>query len=623
MPPPTVTVFSGGGFQAFWALGEPTEDLHRVERLNAALAHQLGGDNCHNIDRIMRLPGTINVPNAKKRKAGRQPALAHVVKDLTNWTRRYDLSDFDEGRKSSPATTTQHHSGERPLVPLSLENLPPTVPDWLRGVVVAGDDARMPMGTPDARYPSRSEVVWHASCEMARAGCSLEQIAGILLNPAYGISASVLEKRKSEDYAARQARRALEWLGSSWPDVSKSGRPLSTLRNSILAMRRLEVRFAFNQFSYRKTVQGFAIQEYQGELSDDACAVLRHAIIEKFGFDPGKENSRESAQTLSVENPFHPIRTYLDSLEWDGAPRIGSWLTAYMGAEPTPLNCAIGRIVLIAAARRIRTPGAKFDSILVLEGPQGGGKSTAIKILAGPENFSDQEILTLDPKAQMEALEGVWLYEICELEGLSRADTAKVKAFASRSVDQGRPAYARFKEARPRQTVFVGTTNDDKYLRDATGNRRFWPVKVAAVDLDALARNRDQLWAEAADWEAKDETTVLAEELWPAAQSEQEARVEDDPWLDRLEELTIAQEDIVGDFARVATSNLLEIDLAITPDRQQPFHTKRLASVMRKLGWEGPRAFRDVGGDVFRGYQRRATGDSGQMLPWVKFKQAY
>jgi predicted P-loop ATPase len=105
------------------------------------------------------------------------------------------------------------------------------------------------------------------------------------------------------------------------------------------------------------------------------------------------------------KNPHHPIREYLDRLRRDGVNRIDGWMTTYLRAANTPLTAAMGRIVLVAAARRIRRPGTKFDCILVLEGAQGGGKSTAIKILAGSENFSDQDILTLDPKAQMEALE--------------------------------------------------------------------------------------------------------------------------------------------------------------------------------------------------------------------------
>jgi len=331
-------------------------------------------------------------------------------------------------------------------------------------------------------------------------GCSVEQIAGVLVNPAHGVSQSILEKRKPSEYAMRQAKQALAVVSSTWPDLTKEGRPRPSMRNAMLAMQRLELRFAHDLFRHRKTIEGRLIQEYQGSLSDDACSALRHMIIEQFGFDPGKDPTRDAAETLAIGNRFHPIRDYLTGLRWDGASRLDGWMTEYLGADATPLNAAIGRIVLIAAVRRVREPGAKFDSILVLEGEQGVGKSSAIKILAGPENFSDQNILTLDPKAQMELLEGVWIYELCGLEGLSRAETSKVKAFASRSADHSRPAYARFKESRPRQTIFIGTANDDKYLRDMTGNRRFWPVKVGKIDLEALQRDHDQLFAEAAYW---------------------------------------------------------------------------------------------------------------------------
>src|SRR5690606_5186613 len=142
-----------------------------------------------------------------------------------------------------------------------------------------------------------------------------------------------------------------------------------------------------------------------------------------------------------------PVCEYLDSLDWDGTPRLSRWLTSYLGAEDTELNRAIGRLVLVAAVRRAREPGGKFDTIVVLEGRiQGEGKSTALAILAGRENFSDQDILALDAKAQMENVEGVWIYEICELEGMTRADVSKVKAFASRQEDRARPAYGRFRE---------------------------------------------------------------------------------------------------------------------------------------------------------------------------------
>jgi predicted P-loop ATPase len=415
---------------------------------------------------------------------------------------------------------------------------------------------------------------------------------------------SVLEKKKPNDYALRQAKQALSVVSSSWPDVTKEGRPRPTMRNAMLAMQRLELHFAHDLFRYRKTVEGALIQEYQGNLSDDACSALRHMIIDQFGIDVGKEATRDAAEILAISNAFHPIRNYVDGLQWDGSPRLDGWMSTYLGAEQTPLNSAIGRIVLIAAVRRVRSPGVKFDTILVLEGKQGVGKSSAVKILAGPENFSDQNILTLESKAQMELLEGVWIYELCELEGLSRAETSKVKAFASRSADHGRPAYGRFKERRPRQAVFVGTTNDDQYLRDTTGNRRFWPVKVAKIDLDGLNRDRDQLFAEAAHWEEKGESLVLPEELWSAAQIEQEARVEDDPWIDILSKLHPSDLDQVAGMVRVASSHLLWFTLDLKADRQQQFHLKRLAALMRKLGWEGPAPIKMADGSVVRGYQR-------------------
>lgn len=613
-PRPTAVVFSGGGYQAFWLLNEKTEDLARVERINKSIAEALGGDSCHNIDRLMRLPGTINVPNKKKRDAGRVPTEAYVVDEETDWSRRYDLDDFTDLEASIRLTDTALAAAD--VIPESLEALSVPITEETRMLIMHGDDVDRPRGGPDAHFASRSEVVFRVACDLARCGCEVQTIAGILINPAHGVSFSVLEKSRPQDYALRQAYRAAACVGSGWPDVTKAGSPRSTLPNTILAALRLELKFSADRFRYRNLIQGVPIQEFAGELNDDACAVLRNTILENFRFDPGKENVRDAVHILCLNAPFHPILQYLGELVWDGVPRLSAWLTTYLGADPTSLNEAIGKIVLIAAVRRVRQPGAKFDTIMVLEGAQGGGKSTAIKILAGEENFSDQQVLSLDPKSQMEALEGVWLYEIAELEGISRADTAKVKAFASRAVDQGRPAYARFKERRPRQAVFIGTTNDDKYLRDTTGNRRFWPVKVGTIDLVTLKRDRDQLWAEAAYWEAKGESLVLPQELWPLAQKEQDARLEDDPWAERLAEITSANCDRVEGYLRISSKTVLSDFLGVPTERQQQYHLKRLVGLMRKLGWEGPRPLRMADGTIARAYQRpEGTFGEGRDYP--------
>lgn len=603
-PPATAVIFSGGGYQVFWGLKEESYDLEAIENINAAIARKLGGDNCHNIDRIMRLPGTINLPNKKKQAMGRKPVLACVLEQFTDWDRKYTLNDFDGLSQTRNPKFAQMPSGD--VRPTFLEDIARPLSSVSRQLIELGDDPENPIQSSKSRFKSRSEAVWCVACDLTRSGYTIVEIAGVLINSAYGISKSILEKASPVAYAIRQAERAFVVVGKEWPDLTRQGDPRGTLRNVIVGLNRLGLVFAHDQFRSRKTVEGHQIQQYQGDLSDDGCAALRHIIIEEFNFDPGKENTREAALTLAIERPFHPIRQYLGALHWDGVERLGNWLIEYLGTEATPLNVAIGRIVLIAAVRRIRHPGVKFDTMVVLEGKQGSGKSTAIRILAGPENFSDQDVLALDPKSQMEALEGVWIYEIAELEGISRADTTKVKAFFSRSEDQARPAYARFKERRPRQVVFIGTTNDDKYLRDMTGNRRFWPVKVGIINLEALARDRDQLWAEAAYYEDAGESIILAEKYWPAAQLEQEARLEDDPWLDKLVAIPDGYIFEINGAQRVSTADLLEHVLYLTTEKQQQYHTKRLAALMRKLGWVGPSTLKFKKGETLRGYERPA-----------------
>src|SRR5260221_258545 len=167
---------------------------------------------------------------------------------------------------------------------------------------------------------------------------------------------------------------------------------------------------------------------------------------------------------------------------------------------PTP-TCLNIRLVLIAAVRRARRPGTKFDQILTLEGPEGLNKSTAIKVLAGEENFSDTTILGMSDKQQMENVRGVWLYEIADLSGIKRAEVEAVKAFASRTSDKARPAYGRCVVDQPRRCVFFATTNERTYLKSQTGNCRFWPVQVGNIDIESLQRDRDHLWAEAAYYE--------------------------------------------------------------------------------------------------------------------------
>jgi predicted P-loop ATPase len=202
----------------------------------------------------------------------------------------------------------------------------------------------------------------------------------------------------------------------------------------------------------------------------------------------------QAVQTAARDHPFHPVRTYLNGLQWDGVERVDRWLSTYLGADDTEYSRAVGSRWLISAVARIFRPGAKADCCLILEGPQGIRKSTALRTIAG-EYFTD-ELADLGSKDAAMQTRGVWIIELSELDNLSHAEVARIKAFMSRTTDRFRPPYGMRLVESPRQCVFAGTVNHGTYLRDETGGRRFWPVVCGCIDIDTLARDRDQLWAE-------------------------------------------------------------------------------------------------------------------------------
>ena len=368
-----------------------------------------------------------------------------------------------------------------------------------------------------------------------------------------------------------------------FPDVNESGLPRATMTNAKVAISALGVSCRYDLFHNRMLVAGELISKWNStELSDHVTAMLRDMIRYRYGFDPNKANTQDACETLCLQHRFDPVLDYLDSLQWDGTPRLDTWLARYLGAPHTELNTAIGSLVLIAAVRRARSPGTKFDQIVVLEGKQGRGKSEAIRILAGSENFSDQKILGVDDRKQQELTEGVWLYEIAEMTGLRRAEVEHVKAFVSRTVDRARPAYGRYTVAQPRRTVFFGSTNQDVYLQDDTGNRRFWPVATGFIDLAALARDRDQLWAEAGVREAAGQSHVLPERLWAIAGEEQESRSMVDEWLVPINDYIALKGLTHCTVLDVLTDNqFLQMQASQVGQKEQ----NRAAGVLRSLGF--------------------------------------
>ncbi len=519
---------------------------------------------------------------------------------------KHQLGDFDAHPQTALPTATEGDPLAMPAdIPIcSIEELGIKPNSKLGRLIRDGDDKANPIGSEGATFPSRSEALISAAFQMVRSRFPLEKAAGVLLNPAYGISASVLEKPSSKKYAWRQVVRAREQIGIIWPDVTKEGFPRPTYRNAIVGLKALGIEVRLDMFRHRITANGALIQQFSGDMTDDILAVVRKLFADEHDFDVGKINTADALHTLALENAHNPMCDYFDGLEWDGTQRLKNMLPNYFGAEDTELNQHFGSMLMIAVVRRVRVPRTKFDTMLVLEGSQGTGKSTALKILAGEEAFSDQTIIGLDQKAQGELVVGVLIYEVAELSGMRHSDTAQVKSFLSRDTDRYRPAYGRYRIEIPRQCVFVGTTNDDSYLKDLTGNRRFWPIATGDIDLEALKRDRDQLWAEAAHLEARGAPIVLPKELWEAAAKLQEARIPCDPWLDMLS--TVVGSRIVNGEERITTQTLLgESNLNIPANQQHDYTVKRLSRVMNALGWEGPKPFK-LDGKTQRGYTRPA-----------------
>ena len=239
--------------------------------------------------------------------------------------------------------------------------------------------------------------------------------------------------------------------------------------------------------------------------------------------------------------------------------------------------------MLIAAVRRVRKPGSKFDEMLVLEGTEGLSKSTLLRILAvNPDWFTDSLPLNADDKTMIESSGGKWIIEIAELQGISKADHTRIKAQLSRQTDRARLAYGRLPTEVKRQFVVFGTTNGSRYLASLTGNRRFLPFKVnGAIDLKGLEAERDQLWAEADAREDAGESVMLEERLWVHARREQEARELDNPLLDRL----VAE---IG--AREGVLFLKDAWRIVGVTKPLPSDYERLRAAMGKLGFtEGRR----------------------------------
>jgi predicted P-loop ATPase len=268
----------------------------------------------------------------------------------------------------------------------------------------------------------------------------------------------------------------------------------------------------------------------------DDLPVAAAALAQKeYAFGGGKHLMADAMLRVARENPRDPLREYLSEVAWDGQPRLGEFLERYVGAvvdsdERCRYVRAVSRRWLISLVARALRPGCKVDNVLILEGEQGVGKSSALEALVGSDYFLDTA-LDIGSKDSMQAIAGAWLVELAELASFRRADTERVKSFLTSKVDKFRPPYGAALVDSPRRCVITGTCNPEEgvgYLKDRTGNRRFWPVAVGRPDLDAIHRDRELILAEAVRALSDGERWHLDREEGVLAAGEAELRMEEE-----------------------------------------------------------------------------------------------
>ena len=279
----------------------------------------------------------------------------------------------------------------------------------------------------------------------------------------------------------------------------------------------------------------------------------------------------------ATENIISPVRHYLEDLSWDGTQRVQTWLTAYAGAPDAAFNQAVGKAWLISAVARALDPGCKADCALILEGSQGVGKSSLLRVLAGSDWFHDG-LGDLSNKDAAVALRGKWVIELPELAAMRRTDVESTKAFLSRTTERFRPPYGRVEVVEPRRCVFAGTTNRKDWLADDTGGRRFWPVTVADVRLEQLKQDRDQIWAEAVQLYKAGEKWWLEGDIELTASAIVGERGVDDTW-------TTTVLDYCRGRSEVSTKEILGY-LSINLSDQTKADAMRVAGILTRNGWE-------------------------------------
>jgi len=385
--------------------------------------------------------------------------------------------------------------------------------------------------------------------------------------------------------------------GGDWQDElirNSRGRALWNTANAMRVVENdpnLRDCFAFDEFRQVKMLTapipytGVRRDTFTGREIRDSDITKLVSYFNRIGFhDATKTVAADVVEAVSEASTFHPVRNYFADLPaWDGTERARSWLVDYCAASPR--NEDEGRYIeeiglrwLISAVARVMKPGCKADGVLILEGRQGAMKSTTLRTLAGGEWFGDS-LPSMHSKDASDYLRGKWIIEMAELSNMNKAEVEVVKAFIAREEERFRPAYARNEITYPRQCVFAGSTNKTDYLRDETGNRRFWPVKVGnKCDVQSLARDRDQIWAEAYAMFAAQEPWWLTGPVARVAEVQQAARVSQDAWEGDILQYLNGKDEV---SCTAIAKHVLDLDVG----RVDRITTNRISAILTANGW--------------------------------------
>ena len=582
--PCPITVDSGNGCHLMWRVDWPNDDDHRdlAKRILAELERQYGTEHVEidgavfNAARLWRVPGTFarKGDSTEERPHRRSRVLAMPRLELVPRAAVMALLPEPMGASTVPDPTTSSATSTFDIEGFISRHLPDADgPHSYQG----GRKWVLPVCPFDSAHDDRS------ACVTERSG-----VLGFKChhNGCTGRGWRDLRAHYEPDYEPQEAEPEQSWRSQLLRGKPKAEGELGPLlpveanvQTILLHDERWQGVLGFDQFA-RKTVclkqppwhateQG----EHEGSAWGDLDSTrLRSWLSRTWGLHV-RFALEPSVEIIARKNCFHAVRQFLDGLAWDGTERLPTWLELYLGAESSSYMARVGVWWLISAVARIYRPGCQVDHVLVLEGPQGARKSSALQALGG-DWFSDSPI-DLDSKDAFISLRGQWILELSELDSLSRAESARVKSFLTSRVDVYRPPYGKALVEQPRQCVFAGSTNEAGYLKDTTGNRRFWPLRCGTIDLEALTRDREQLWAEAVH------RFRAGERWWPEGEAEvsmcaeeQNARLAVDPWTDDVLKW------IDGRIGRFTTTDILTEGLGFESRQVNRWHQTRVGKIL-------------------------------------------